>query len=191
MEPYGVVLLQILAVQPYLRLHPGQQLFHMFCSSFSPTPQHSSLHLFTCFPTLDVTICKIHLLPTTSSPANLQIHWTTYCSQKTSLSVLPLGLCTCCFLFLDCLSAVSVETHLSFHLDTASHGMLDLTPYSQASLGVLIIVCLTARHDFLKTQTFQPINTRPALKAGATLVHSWSPKWSKTVLNPGLINEWA
>lgn len=165
MEPYGVVLLHIHAVQPYLGLHPGQQLFHMFCSSFSPIPQYSSLHLFTCFPTLDLTICKIHLLPTTSSPANLQIHWTTYCSQKASLSVLPLGLCTCCFLFLDCPSAVSVEAHLSFHLDTASHRMLYLTPYSQASLGVLIIVCLTMHHDFLKTQTFQPINYQTCLES--------------------------
>lgn len=73
MEPYGMVLLHICAVQPYLCLHPGQRLFHMSCSSFSPIPQYSSLHLFTCFLTFDLTTCKIQLLPTTPSHAPLQI----------------------------------------------------------------------------------------------------------------------
>ena len=102
-----------------------------------------------------------------------RLHWTC-CSQKTSWSVLPLGLCTFCFLFLECLSLVSVETYLSLHLDAASQRMLYLTPYSQASFSVLIIVCITLHHDLLKTHHFNP-----------------NMQWSKTVLNPGLLNEWA
>lgn len=130
--------------------------------SISPAPVSLSFlnmaHFifFTCFFTFDLTTCQIQLLPPPLHLPFSRLHWTTYSSQKTSWSVLPLGLCICCFLFLECLSLVSVEPYRSFHLDTASDRLLYLTPYTQASLGVLIIVCITLHHDFLKTHHFNP-----------------------------------
>lgn len=185
MESYGLVPLHTYAIQSYLGLHPDQ-LFYVSYSNFSPIPQYSSVNLFTCFLKLDLTthqnIAPAYLPFICHFPDTLN-----YLFSEDIMISLAMGLCTCCFLFLECFSPVPVETFLSFHLDTASQGTLCLTPRPQASLSALIIMHITLHPDFLKTQPSQPINCQTILESRDHSCSLWGSNISTEQLGQSVL----